>query len=408
MARELRTQDDVFKLEAPDTGEKVYFDKGKARDAVAGLSLRVRAAGSRRWALYYRYAGIQKRLVLGDASAMDLDAARKRARQCRIVLDDGEDPAVERIEKRDAAKLLFGKIVAEYLEHRKGTARPRGFEATKRHLMVHWKQLHGYPIGKVNRSVVAAGLREITKERGAVSANRARTTLAAFYSWAIKETYCDENPTSNTNVHKEKPRTRTLKDAELAKIWLACGDNPYGKIVRLLMLTACRREEIGALRWSEIEREPKDWKIVLPASRTKNGVDHVVPLTAQAQAIIEQTHHVLGQDTVFARSSGFSDWSGSKAELDEACGVADWTLHDIRRTVRTGLGNLKDKDGKALVLPHVAEAVLNHLPPKLVRTYDTNSYDSEKRAALEQWASHLMVEVGKATGANVTRLHKAK
>jgi len=400
MAKELRTQDDVFKLEAPETGEKVYFDKGRNKDRVAGLTLRVRAAGSRRWAFYYRYAGVQKRLVVGDASGMDLAAARKRARQCRTVLDNGDDPAVERIEKRDAAKLLFGKVVAEYLAHRATYTRPRGFDMTQRYMNVHWKSLHGYPITKVTRSLVAAGLLEITKGRGAVAANRARNALSAFFNWAIREAYCDENPTNNTNVNKENPRTRTLKDDELAKIWLACANDPFGKIVRLLILTACRREEIGSLRWSEIEKDPEGWKIVLLDSRTKNGVEHIVPLSAPAQAVLEETHAILGQDIVFGRSAGFGDWGGAKRRLDEACGVPGWTLHDIRRSVRTGLGKLG-------IPPHVSAAVLNHLPPKLIRTYDVNKYEAEKREALDRWAGHIKLILAKASGANVVEMARA-
>ena len=58
------------------------------------------------------------------------------------------------------------------------------------------------------------------------------------------------------------------------------------------------------------------------------------------------------------------------------------------------------------VAPHVAEAVLNHLPAKLIRTYDRNTYAAEKKAALELWAGHLAVAIGQATGANVTALDK--
>ena len=78
-----------------------------------------------------------------------------------------------------------------------------------------------------------------------------------------------------------------------------------------------------------------------------------------------------------------------------------WTLHDLRRTVGTGLGKLG-------IAPHVAEAVLNHLPPKLIRTYDRNKYESEKRVALDQWATHLKTIVAQATGANVTPLRKGE
>ena len=77
-----------------------------------------------------------------------------------------------------------------------------------------------------------------------------------------------------------------------------------------------------------------------------------------------------------------------------------WTVHDLRHTVRTGLGKLG-------VAPHVAEAVLNHLPAKLIRTYDRNTYAAEKRAALERWASHLAVAIAQASGANITALRTA-
>jgi hypothetical protein len=78
-----------------------------------------------------------------------------------------------------------------------------------------------------------------------------------------------------------------------------------------------------------------------------------------------------------------------------------WTLHDIRRTVRTGLGALG-------IEPHICEAVINHLPPKLVRTYDVNTYLKEKRAALDLWASELDVAIRKANGENITSLPKRK
>jgi hypothetical protein len=95
-------------------------------------------------------------------------------------------------------------------------------------------------------------------------------------------------------------------------------------------------------------------------------------------------------------------WSRSKLALDKAVKLKEpWTIHDLRRTVRTGLGMLG-------VLPHVAEAALNHLPPKLIRTYDRNTYTAEKRDALERWANHLAVAVAQASGANVHKLKKKK
>jgi integrase len=182
-------------------------------------------------------------------------------------------------------------------------------------------------------------------------------------------------------------------------LFLVCPDNDYGRIIQLLMLTGCRRDEIGSLQWSEINLKART--ITLPPARTKNHNEHVVPLTGKALAILQAVQKKrAGREHVFGKGQGgYSGWSKSKVALDAAAKLKDWTLHDIRRTVRTGLGRLG-------VAPHVAEAVLNHLPAKLIRTYDRNSYEIEKRAALEQWASHLAVAIALANGANVTALDR--
>jgi hypothetical protein len=121
-------------------------------------------------------------------------------------------------------------------------------------------------------------------------------------------------------------------------------------------------------------------------------------LTESAMEILAVMPRIEGRDYVFGlRGGGFSNWSQAKKELDKVTELKPWALHDLRRTVRTGLGMLG-------VLPHVAEAVLNHLPAKLIRTYDRNTYTAEKRDALERWANHLAVAIAQASGTNVTRL----
>ena len=126
-----------------------------------------------------------------------------------------------------------------------------------------------------------------------------------------------------------------------------------------------------------------------------------MPLGDGALSILQGITRRGDRDFVFGvRGGGFSDWSRSKTALDKAVALKeDWRLHDLRRTVRTGLGKLG-------VQPHVAEAVLNHLPPKLIRTYDRNTYAAEKRDALDKWATHLKTIVAQANGANVTALRK--
>jgi len=124
-------------------------------------------------------------------------------------------------------------------------------------------------------------------------------------------------------------------------------------------------------------------------------------LTDKAVAILEAIPRRADRDLIFGTGkSGFSNWDYAKRSLHAASNTKDWTPHDIRRTVRTGLGKLG-------VQPHIAEAVINHLPSTLIQTYDLHKYEDEKRAALEVWAGHLSVQIAKATGANVTPLRKA-
>ncbi len=223
-----------------------------------------------------------------------------------------------------------------------------------------------------------------------------------MFRWAIGEGLCDGNPVAGTNKQEENgPRERSLSDAEAAKIWLAAPDNDYGRIVRLVLLTGCRRAELGDLKWSETDTEARTLR--LPPERTKNGQQHLVPLSDAALAILDTIPRRANREHVFGFGrGGYSGWSKSKAELDKLVTLREpWTLHDLRRTVRTGLGKLG-------VQPHIAEAVLNHLPPKLIRTYDRNTYAAEKKAALDLWASHLMVALAQPTGANVTALPKRR
>jgi integrase len=405
MSGKLEKQSDVFKLPVPNEGEAVYFDQGKDRQR--GLALRVRAAGSRRWTLYYRFVGKQKRAGIGDAAAMTLDEARRAARQHRLTLDRGGDPATEKATKRAAASLLFLATAEDYLAVRAKDMKPRSHVECTRHLRKLWKPLHGIALGAVSRPVLAAHIRSIAEERGPVSANRARATLSAMYGWAIGEGLCDVNPVDGTNKAAEEPaRERVLSDAELAAIWKAAPASDYGWIVRLLMLTAQRRDEIGSLRWSEVDLDAK--LISLPGARTKNGRPHDVPLSKLATDAIDEIPRRNDRDSVFgAGEGGFSGWSKAKARLDTALKfskAAPWTLHDLRRSAATGMANLG-------IQPHVIEAILNHISGHksgVAGIYNRSTYATEKKAALDVWASHLKVAIAKADGANVVPLAKPK
>ena len=176
-----------------------------------------------------------------------------------------------------------------------------------------------------------------------------------------------------------------LSDRELAAIWRACGDDDYGRIVKLLTLTGCRRGEIGGMCWSEFDVGNGMW--TLPAERAKNKRALVLPLPPAAWQIVESVPHIVDRDQLFGERSdvGFRSWYSSKMALDARCGVTGWTVHDIRRTVATKMGDLG-------VLPHVIEALLNHASGHkrgVAGTYNRSIYEKDVRAALVLWADHV-------------------
>jgi integrase len=152
----------------------------------------------------------------------------------------------------------------------------------------------------------------------------------------------------------------------------------------LLVLTACRANEIGGLRWDEVH----DDMIILPAERVKTGRPHVVPLAAPAQAILAAIPRGRYGDHVFARG-GFRSWSYGKRRLDtKLTALAAWIVHDLRRSAATGMAELG-------VAPHVIEVVLNHAGHRagIGGIYNHATYEREKRAALVIWADHVVAAV---------------
>ena len=387
-----------FRLPAGKS-EHIEFD-----DAMPGFGLRIRAGDKREHRTFvaqYKIGSKHRRITLGNVAKVTLEDAKQRARIIFGKVAGGEDPANEKAEAREAASHTLGPVIEKYLEAKEAALKASSYREVKRHLENHWKPLHGLALSSIGRANVAAQLTALAKNSGRVTANRCRASLSTFFRWAIGEGLCDQNPVVGTNTQEEDgPRERSLSDAEMAKVWLAAPENDYGRIVQLLTLTGCRREEIGSLKWSELDMDART--ITISSERTKNSQEHVAHLCDDALAIIKQIPRRDREYVFGVGQGGFSGWSRSKKDLEHATKLKEqWTLHDVRRTVRTGLGKLG-------VQPHVAEAVLNHLPPKLIRTYDRNTYAAEKREALDKWAAHLKVAIAQATGANVAALRNPR
>jgi integrase len=393
----LIANDQALGLQLPaDIREATFFDHGHA-DCVVGFGLRIRASGARTWVFQYKYGDKHNRMRLGTLPGLTLERARAKARGYREQVDDGGNPAAARNEMRQRANETFGKEAARFLERQKARLKPRSYVEVERHLDKRAKPLHGLFLAGIDRRRIAMLLSQVSDAHGPIAANRLRASLSAFFTWAIREGMLDTNVVVSTNRADEVARDRVLSADELREIWTALSDDDYGTIVKILMLTGQRREEIGGLRWSEIDFDRG--VVVFPSTRTKNRRDHEIPMSGTARGILESRDRRVGRDLVFGTGKGpFSGWSNAKETLDarllearkETHGkktkpLPRWRLHDIRRSVATHLA----ENG---VQPHVIEAVLNHVSGHkagVAGVYNRALYAAEKAAALALWDDQL-------------------
>jgi integrase len=359
-------------------------------EALPGFGVRINPTG-KVWVVQYRAGGKSRRETIGRVDAVPLNAARETARKTLARVQLGSDPHAEKAHAKARAKVTFDAVVERYLKHAQDRLKPRSFEEVERHLRKHWLPLRELPLDKIGRALVASRLEEIAEQSGPIASNRARSALSALFAWSVATGLAESNPVTGTiRVTSEASREHVISDQELAAIWADCRDDDHGRIVKLLILTGQRRDEVGDMMWSELDVSRGLWTI--PRERTKNGLPHEVPLSDAALEILRSIPRREGREFVFGEGQGgFSGWSKSKVRLDtriaKACAIVrPWRLHDLRRTTATRLGELG-------TLPHVIEAILNHISGHkagVAGIYNRATYATEKREALNRWADYVL------------------
>jgi integrase len=385
--------------------------------AMKGLQLRVRtnrSGTSRTWLLRYRWRDEWVRIVLGQAHAdpargMSLADARERALELRKGIDEGIDPRRARPKRRQIPAPLPGSaaiatkggrhtvdyLVSEFVErylrpHRKDPGYAEALLA--KNVLPEWR---GRDARTISPPEVIELLDKITDRGSPVSANRTAALLGQLFKFGIHRRIVVTTPVQLLFLPggKEKPRERVLTDVEL-KTFLkdpkdATRFDRLAHVITLLLLTGQRRGELALTRWSDIDFKAKTWTI--PDANAKGGRGHVLPLCDWA---IEELRSLKAEAEGSAWVLPAKDQRKALDPKQLTRGVAKcqkrfnkrgieaFTLHDLRRTCRTGLARLG-------VETHVAERVLNHVQPGIVGVYDRFEYFEQKRAALEEWAAHL-------------------
>ncbi|HEV8680638.1 MAG TPA: site-specific integrase, partial [Stellaceae bacterium] len=275
------------------------------------------------------------------------------------------------------------------------------------------------PIADITRRDVIELIDRIADRGAPIAGNRMVATLSKLFRWAVSRDLIPFSPVAEVaKPGKETKRDRTLDDREIVLVWRAAESlaYPFRQFFRLALALGQRRDEIAGMTWDELDLSAGLW--TLAGDRTKGGWAHSVPLSPLALRLIAECprhgRHVLttGRRRSAAPGAGdaaVSGFSKAKTTLDEriaelagAAGAvlpAPWTIHDLRRTCRTGLSSLG-------VQPVVAELVIGHRQQGIAAVYDLHRYDNEKRQALDAWARHLEALL-LPPGGNVVPLRRA-
>lgn len=378
--------------------------------SLRGFGVRVTAGGAKVFLYQYRFGRVLRRLRLGAWPGLTTAQARRLAEQHRGAVHAGGDPVAVRraahaeIAAAEAAAraqatadaLTVGVVIDQWQDGHLATRSAsyrKAAPARLRAALAPWVEA---PAASLVHADAIAALDAVKRDFGPVAANRVRAYARACFGWSHSRGTLPANPFASTlRPAQEVARDRVLSDAELARVWVAAGrlEDPWRAIVRLLILTGQRRSEVAAIRWAELVLAPPEAAVCsLPGARTKNGRAHDVPLSAPAVAILDALPRFAGVPFALSlgRATAPSGFGKAKARLDallaEEAPLPAWTLHDLRRTVATGL----QRRGTPL---EITEAVLNHVSGSrggIVGVYQRYAWAAEKRAALEAWAAHVV------------------
>lgn len=348
-------------LKPRERGDKIVYD-----NILPGFGCRITPNGIKSFVL--THGRQRRRVTLGRVGIVSLQEARTAAKTylAELTLGKTQPHSISWLTARD-----------EYLAHIGGKRRTKTHDNYSRALAY-------FKFGETKLTDITQ--RDIERVLDRLS-DRPTTQfccyriLTGFFKWAYKKRYLDHNPAERMQSPDHyKARERILTDEELVKVWEACSDDIFGRIVRLLILTGQRRGEIAQLTTDMIG----DGIITLPTWLTKNGREHSFPIGISSRSIFPS---FLRTSTLLFQARGqptkpYNGWSKSKATLDERSGVSNWTLHDLRRTAASGWQKLK-------IPSDVIEALLNHMPQGIRGVYQRHNYADEKREALERWDNHI-------------------
>ncbi len=376
-----------------------------------GFGIRIGSKGDVSFQYLYRFSGKSRRFTIGKFPSLGLHAARVAYHKAAQLVSEGRDPADERASARslESEAITVQALCDEFIE-RYAKLRKRSWREDERKL-----QRDVVPrLGKLRAKDVSRkdinGLLDLKMDAGSpVAANRLQALLSKLFGWAVERGHMDTSPCNGVpKPAKETSRERVLQHAEIFPLWHALDSGRdvgmhlvTRRSLQVMLLTGQRKGEVLRMKWEHLDQSGEEWTWNIPAENSKNGKRHRVPLDS---AVIELLNSVRIEMTDPATGAS-SPWCfpspakplqhvsltgpdhALREELKRPQGplkeIAQFTPHDCRRTVATGLS--------VLGYPRlIVQKVLNHVDTSVTSVYDRYGYDKEKREALTKWTAMLM------------------
>ena len=383
----------------PMEKDQFYWDTG-----ITGLALKVTPKGKKTFLVQYRPGGRgtpTRKMFIGPFGEVTFHKAQTEAKRILGLRAEGRDPAFEKQQaKHRAISNRFSDVASDFLT--KHVSQNRTADETarilKRDVLPKWGKRGIHEIGKRDVN----DLLDAVVARGShVMANRLLAVLRKLFNWSVSRGIITASPCEGLSApYREKARDRVLSDEELVAIINTAKQmgGAFGVIIKMLILTAQRRNEVSEMTWDELDLDNNQWEI--PSSRTKNEKPHTVHLSDQAAAVVSD---ISGIGSFVFTSNGktpFSGFSKSKKRLNRLSEVSEWRLHDLRRTVTSGMAKLG-------IAPHIADKILNHQSGTIsgvAAVYQRHEFLDERKTALNAWGNYVQSLLDKTDRDNVVNI----
>lgn len=445
--------DDTTIRNLPDADGSDYLCMAEGEP---GFGIRVYPGGTMTFLFLYKVDGQRRKLALGNYPSTSLKSAREMYHAERVKVKalrrgskDGVDPVQEikrqkqeRVEaaQRERDALTVKKLVEDYIDlHAKKFKRSweKDEQILNRDVMPLWGRRKAEDISRKDVVALLDGIIAPPRNSPAM-ANNCFQIIRKMFNWAVEKGKLNTTPCTGLKLPSPKrERDRVLSEKEIKTLWDALDrtdlfmSGEIKRAIKLVLVTAQRPGEVIGMHTDELDGS---WWTI-PATRSKNGLEHRVYLTSTALELIAELE-VFDEKAQKMKPKGFifktpltkkyqpigetampiavkrnleyqlTDANGKllyqkdgKPATENRLGIDTFIPHDLRRTAATFMSQIGFMD-------EVIDAVLNHKKKGIIKTYNKNKYDREKQQAMEAWELKLKSIISATTVGKVIPIQR--